>query len=290
MNFDSLNCGGQLIELRQPKIMGILNVTPDSFFDGGKWNSKDAALQQAEQMLKEGATFLDIGGMSSRPGAEAVSVEEELRRVLPVVEAIHEAFPQAVISVDTYRSKVAKEAVAAGAQLINDISAGRFDEDLLPTVAELKVPYILMHMQGTPKTMQQQPQYTDLIQDLYDFFIEKTQACKALGIEELLLDVGFGFGKTVAHNYALLQNMRVFESLGYPILAGVSRKSMICKTLKCEPASALNGTTALHVIALQQGAKILRVHDVAPAQEVLLLWQQAEAQRLTTEQLDEVIF
>lgn len=281
MNLKSINCAGRLVDLTKPQVMAVLNVTPDSFFDGGKWNSTDAALKQAEQMLEEGATFLDIGGMSSRPGAEEVAVDLEIQRVLPVVKAIRNRFPEAILSIDTYRAEVARTAVEAGAHIINDISAGRFDEDLLPTVADLGVPYILMHMQGKPKNMQKKPSYQNLLQEVYDFFIERTEACKALGIEELILDVGFGFGKTVAHNYSLLQNMQIFENLGYPLLAGLSRKSMICKPLKCKPAKALNGTTVLNTIALQQGAKLLRVHDVQAAMEVIKLWQLAESQRLS---------
>jgi len=256
--------------------MGILNVTPDSFFDGGRYTRQDALLRQAEQMLKEGASILDIGGMSSRPGAEIISVEEELQRVLPSIEALHQAFPEAILSIDTIRGRVAEEAVGAGAAIVNDISAGAFDESMYPTVARLQVPYILMHMKGSPKTMQDNPDYEDVVQTVLDFFIAEVGKLRALDVHDIVLDPGFGFGKAVEHNYQLLKQMHLFKILDLPLLAGLSRKSMINKVLKTKPEHALNGTTALNMVALQQGAKILRVHDVRPAMEAVKLWQQLE--------------
>ncbi|MEO1629118.1 MAG: dihydropteroate synthase, partial [Bacteroidota bacterium] len=272
----TINCKGRLVDLSQPKIMGILNVTPDSFFDGGKYTSEKNMLQQVEKMLAEGADFIDVGGMSSRPGAEVISVEEELGRVLPVVRAIHKHFPDALISIDTVRSEVARQTVEAGAALVNDISAGRFDDQLYQTVASLGVPYILMHMQGQPSNMQDAPEYEDVITEVLDFCIAQLKELRALGIKDVIIDPGFGFGKSVEHNYQLLQNMHAFQILDLPILAGVSRKSMICKLLKVDPAQALNGSTALHMIALQQGASILRVHDVKEARQVVQLWEMLE--------------
>ena len=272
----TLNCSGRLVSLEKPLVMGILNVTPDSFFDGGKHTQLDAQLKQAEKMLKEGATFIDVGGMSSRPGAEVITVEEELKRVIPTVEAIAVQFPEALVSIDTVNSKVAREAVTAGACMVNDISAGVFDQALYPTVDDLQVPYILMHMQGKPASMQDQPTYTDVVQEVLDFFIQEVGKLRALGVKDLIIDPGFGFGKTVAHNFTLLKKMHVFKMLDLPILAGVSRKSMICKVLKINPIDALNGTTALHLVSLQQGAKMLRVHDVKEAMEVIRLWEQLE--------------
>lgn len=272
----TLNCRGTLLSLQSPQVMGILNVTPDSFFDGGRYTRQDALLRQAEQMLKEGAAILDIGGMSSRPGAELISVEEELQRVLPAIEALHQTFPQALLSIDTIRGRVAEEAVGAGAAIINDISAGAFDESMYPTVARLQVPYILMHMKGSPKTMQDNPDYEDVVQTVLDFFIAEVGKLRALDVHDIVLDPGFGFGKTVEHNYQLLKQMHLFKILDLPLLAGLSRKSMINKVLKTKPEQALNGTTALNMVALQQGAKILRVHDVRPAMEAVKLWQQLE--------------
>ncbi len=272
----TLNCRGTLLSLHSPQVMGILNVTPDSFFDGGRYTRQDALLRQAEQMLKEGAAILDIGGMSSRPGAEIISVEEELQRVLPAIEALHQAFPQAILSIDTIRGRVAEEAVGAGAAIVNDISAGAFDESMYPTVARLQVPYILMHMKGSPKTMQDNPDYEDVVQTVLDFFIAEVGKLRALDVHDIVLDPGFGFGKTVEHNYQLLKQMHLFKILDLPLLAGLSRKSMINKVLKTKPEQALNGTTALNMVALQQGAKILRVHDVRPAMEAVKLWQQLE--------------
>lgn len=264
-----VNCKGKLLDLTSPVVMGILNITPDSFYEGSRLKTGDEVLRQAEQMLKEGATILDIGGVSTRPGAEVVAVEEELRRVIPAIELIIKNFPEAILSVDTYQSKVAQKAIEVGIHLINDISASSIDEDLLEIVAKAKIPYVLMHIKGTPQNMHLAPQYQDVVTEVLDFFIQKLRILKEKGIEDVILDMGFGFGKTIAHNYQLLANLHVYKILNLPILAGVSRKSMVWKTLGISPAEALNGTTVLHTIALQQGAKILRVHDVKEAVETI---------------------
>lgn len=254
--------------------MGILNLTPDSFFEGSRISTFEDTLRKAENMLHAGATMLDIGGVSTRPGADEVPEEEELRRVVEPVRILNRAFPEAIISIDTWRGRVAREAIAAGAGLVNDISAGQFDPTLWPTVAEQGVPYILMHIQGTPATMQIDPKYTDIVAEVLDFFIQKVKQLRDLGVRDIVIDPGFGFGKTVEHNYELLKNLPVFaQILELPVLVGVSRKSMICKVLKVNPDKALNGTTALHMVALQQGAKILRVHDVREAIEVIRIWE-----------------
>lgn len=269
-----MNCRGRLLDLSSPVVMGILNLTPDSFFDGGRYSDLSSILSQAEKMLNEGAVLLDVGGASSRPGAAEVSETEELQRVIPAIEALASHFPEAFISVDTWRARVAREAVHAGAGIVNDISAWEFDPDLLPTLAELKVPYVLMHMQGRPGTMQQDPQYVDVVTEVLDFLIRKVEALNQAGIYDVVIDPGFGFGKTVAHNFELLKNLHAFHRvLSLPVLAGISRKSMICKTLGVKPAEALNGTTALHMVALQQGAAILRAHDVEEAVQVIQLWK-----------------
>lgn len=273
----TLNCRGQLLDLSRPVVMGILNATPDSFFDGGRHAGTSAALKQADKMLAEGAVILDVGGASSRPGAREVSEKEELERVIPVIEVIKSHFSEVIVSVDTWRAGVAREAVAAGASMVNDISAGKLDAGLYETMAGLDVPYILMHMQGMPANMQQNPHYDDVVTEVLDFFIRETEQLRALGVKDIVLDPGFGFGKTVEHNYQLLKNLHVFGRVtGLPVLAGISRKSMVCKVLKVNPDHALNGTTALHMIALQQGARILRVHDVKEAMEVIRLWEQLE--------------
>jgi dihydropteroate synthase len=268
-----INCKGQLLDLSQPKIMGILNVTPDSFYDGGKYNAIDNALFQTEKMLEQGADIIDVGGMSSRPGAEIITTEEELRRVVPVVEKIVATFPNTIISIDTIKSEVAKNGIEAGGHIVNDISAGQFDDQLYKTVAELDVPYILMHMNGSPKTMQINPNYDDVITHVTDFFIREVGILRNLGIKDILLDVGFGFGKTIEHNYQLLRQMTDFQIFDLPLLVGVSRKSMIYKYLNIEAKEALNGTSVLHLAALQNGGNILRVHDVKEAKEVIQLWK-----------------
>lgn len=270
----SILCKGQLLDLSRTIVMGILNVTPDSFFDGGKYSDKASLLHQSEKMLREGAAMLDIGGASSRPGAAEITEAEELRRVIPGIEAILKEFPGAILSIDTWRASVAQAAVESGAAIVNDISAGSLDANMFEMVARLEVPYILMHMQGAPDTMQKSPHYEDVVTEVLDFFIKKIEILRGLGIKDIVLDPGFGFGKTVEHNFALLKNLHVFQTvLDLPILAGISRKSMICKPLGIKPAEALNGTTALHLVALQQGASILRAHDVREAMEVIKLWE-----------------
>ncbi len=276
----TLNARSRLLDLSRPVVMGILNVTPDSFFDGGRYTDTDAWLEQAEKMLKQGAAILDIGGASSRPGAQEVSAAEELDRVIPAIEVLNKHFPDALISIDTWRASVAEMAVKAGAALVNDISAGRLDSGLYPVVAAMNgsrsnaVPYVLMHMQGRPETMQQQPTYGDVVTEVLDFFIAEVARLRSLQVHDIILDPGFGFGKTVEQNFQLLRQLSVFKNvLQLPVLAGLSRKSMICKTLQVNPERALNGTTALHMVALQQGASILRVHDVREAVEVIKLWE-----------------
>lgn len=266
-----LNCNGRLLTATHPVVMGILNVTPDSFYTRGRDNTPEDHLHKAAIMLEQGAQILDIGGMSSRPGAALISTQEETDRVVPVITLIRQHFPQAFISIDTYRAAVAAAAVTAGADIVNDISAGNLDEEILTTVAGLKVPYILMHMQGTPADMQQNPMYENVTAEVLDFFLGKIRACREAGISDILLDPGFGFGKTIAHNYELLRGMHQLTIAGLPLLAGLSRKSMIYRLLQTNAEEALNGTTALHMLALQQGAAVLRVHDVKEAVECVRL-------------------
>ncbi|MEL6970317.1 MAG: dihydropteroate synthase [Bacteroidota bacterium] len=272
----TLNCAGTLLDLSVPQVMGIINLTPDSFYASSRKQGTDNALAAAEQMLEEGAAILDLGGMSSRPGAEIISVEEELRRVIAPITTIKKHFPKALISIDTVHARVAKEAVQAGAAVVNDISAGSIDPEMYSTVADLQVPYILMHMQGTPKTMQLAPQYDDVLQEVLDFFIQEIDQLRSLGLHDIVIDPGFGFGKTIEQNYQLLANMHAFRILEVPILAGVSRKSMIYKLLNTKAEEALHGSTAAHVVALQQGARILRVHDVQAAFDAVRVWEQIE--------------
>lgn len=274
----TLQIKGRLIEWEKPQIMGIINTTPDSFFDQSRISlNKEAILQQAEKMIQDGASILDIGGYSSRPGAKDVSEDEELERVLPAVNWINNAFPEVLISVDTFRSKVAKDAVNEGAHIVNDISGGELDSDLIPTVAELGVPYILMHMRGNPQTMQAKTEYFDFLPEILNYFAEKLDVIVKFGIKDVIIDPGFGFSKNLDQNYFLLKNLEILKSLGLPILAGLSRKSMIYKLLECEPSEALIGTTALNMVALQKGANILRVHDVKEANETLKLYNQLYA-------------
>ena len=269
----SMNCKGNLIDLSTPRIMGILNLTPDSFYEGSRFTQADAVLAQTEKMLAEGADFIDVGAYSSRPGAADISVDEELSRLLPVVEVLIKNFPNLLISVDTFRSKVAKQAVQAGAAMVNDISAGHLDENMLATVAALQVPYIMMHMKGTPQTMKNLAQYDDLLKEVIYYLSERISAARTLGINDLIVDPGFGFAKTTAHNFELLNKAEQLQMLDVPVLIGVSRKSMIYRTLGVSAAEALNGTTVLNTIALQKGASILRVHDVKPAVEAVRLLQ-----------------
>lgn len=269
----TLNCKGQLLSLAEPIVMGILNLTPDSFFDGGKYGSDKAVLSQVEKMLSDGAKVIDIGGMSSRPGARLIDIQEELGRILAPIGSIVKEFPDTIISIDTVRAAVAEQAVEAGASIINDISAGKLDPNFYETVAKLAVPYILMHMKGKPESMQHQPTYEDISLEILDFFIKEVGKLRELGIKDIILDPGFGFGKTIPHNYQLLNKLPIFQILDLPLLVGISRKSMIYKVLATTPKEALNGTSVLNLIALQQGAKILRVHDVKEAIETIKLYQ-----------------
>ncbi len=268
----SLNAGGRLIDISAPKVMGIINLTPDSFFEDSRKTDVPAALQQAEKMLNDGATFIDLGAYSSRPGAADISIQEETDRLLPAVEAIAAAFPDAVLSIDTFRANVAEAAIKAGAHIINDISGGQLNEQMFDTVARLKVPYILMHMKGTPQNMNSLAEYDDVFAEVFDYFIQKYHDLKMLGVSDVILDPGFGFAKKPEHNYQLLKRLHDFAPIGLPILAGVSRKRMIYGQLGITAAEALNGTTVLNTIALTKGADILRVHDVKEAVEGVKLW------------------
>jgi len=269
----TLNVGGRLIDFEIPKIMGILNITPDSFFEGSRVDSIQQALETAERMFNEGADFIDVGAYSSRPGASDVSESEEISRLLPIVKALIKEFPQALISVDTFRSKIAEAGILEGASIINDISAGDLDVNMIETVARLKVPYIIMHMKGTPQTMKGLAQYDNVVTDVMKYLFKKIEQLEQAGIADYVLDPGFGFAKTIEHNYELLNQFELFKSLGAPVLAGLSRKSMIWKVLGIENKDALNGTTVLNTIALMKGADILRVHDVKPAVEAVTLMQ-----------------
>lgn len=254
--------------------MGILNVTPNSFYDGGRYNTLKNALHQVEKMLQEGATFIDVGGASSKPGVDEIPLEEELSRVLPVISSISKEFPLAFVSIDTYRSEVAKQAVASGAQLVNDISAGAMDSSMIKTVGMLGVPYIAMHMQGTPQNMQENPSYSNLLVEIRQFFSSKVAEASQAGITDIIIDPGFGFGKTLEHNFYLLKNLHTMHMNKIPMLVGLSRKSMIYQSLGVSAADALNGTTVLNTVTLQQGAQILRVHDVKEAQQAIQLMEQ----------------
>ena len=267
----TINCNGLLIDLSKPKVMGIINVTPDSFYDGGKTTKQNSILHQAEKMLSEGATFLDVGGYSSRPNATDISTEEEISHVVPAIESILKQFPEVLISVDTFRSNVANEAVKAGACIVNDISGGTLDPAMFSTVAKLKAPYILMHMRGTPQTMVQQTNYDDVIKEVIYFFSERVAQARQTGINDIIIDPGFGFAKTKEQSFELLQKSALLKQLDLPILTGVSRKSMIYKTLDISAKEALNGTTVLNTLALQKGTSILRVHDVKEAVECIKL-------------------
>jgi dihydropteroate synthase len=273
----TINCSGKLIDLDQQKIMAILNITPDSFYDGGKYKHEKDILLQTEHMLTDGATFIDLGGYSSRPGADHVSMEEELRRIAPIVELLVKNFPEALLSIDTFRGAVAQAAIERGAVMINDISAGLMDDHMMATVARFNVPYIMMHMRGTPKNMQKKTDYADLIQDILYYFSERIQHAVHLGIKDIILDPGFGFAKTTEQNYTLLRKLDLLKIADKPILVGLSRKSMIYKVLGTTPDKALNGTTALHMMALSNGANILRTHDVKEAMECITLYHQIEA-------------
>jgi len=268
----TLNCKGRLLVIDKPIVMGIINATPDSFYGGSRFQGTDEIVDQAGKLLTDGADIIDIGGQSTRPGSELISAEEEIKRVVPAIKAIAEKYPGSFISVDTFYSKVASAAVDTGACIINDISAGLMDNKMIETVAALKVPYLLMHMKGTPQTMQQNAAYKNVTGEVLDFFIAKTDELKKEGIIDIIIDPGFGFGKTIEHNFELLKNLSVFKMVDKPVLVGVSRKSTIYKTLGINADEALNGTTVLNTIALMNGASILRVHDVKEAKEAVTLF------------------
>ena len=274
----TINCKGNLIDLSTPKVMGILNITPNSFYDGGKFIEENDILLQVKKMISEGATFIDIGAYSSKPKAEYISEEKELKRIVPVVGLILKHFPKTVISIDTFRSEVARICIENGASIINDISAGSVDKKMMETVAKYNVPYIMMHKRGTPETMQSMAHYDNIVKELLLFFSEKVSAARSLGINDLIIDPGFGFAKTLDQNYELLEKLELFNILELPLLVGVSRKSMIYNKLKCTPEEALNGTTVLNTIALTKGAKILRVHDVKEAVECVTLFNKINNQ------------
>lgn len=267
----TLNCKGILLPLSNPIVMGILNITNDSFYKGYLDEGLNGILAQAEKMLNEGASIIDIGGQTTKPGSNQLSEEEELQRILPVIEIIKKKYPNSILSVDTFYSKVACAAVSAGASIINDISGGEMDKKMMETVAQLEVPYICMHMQGTPQTMQKSPYYNNVVDEILEYFIQKIRLCTESGIKDIIIDPGFGFGKTITHNFTILKNLSAFEILEKPLLVGVSRKATIYKTLETTAESALNGTTVLNTIALQNGANILRVHDVKEAMEAVKL-------------------
>ena len=269
----TINCKGNLIDCNIPKVMGILNVTPNSFFDGGKHSDAEAILFQVEKMLQEGTTFIDVGGYSSKPNAEFVSEQEELNRVLPIVQLILNRFPETLLSIDTFRSSVAKACLENGAAMINDISAGKLDDKMLETIANFQVPYCMMHLRGTPETMQTLTNYDAIVKEMLFYFSERVAVARALGINDLILDPGFGFAKTTEQNFEVLQKLELFQTFELPILVGFSRKSMIYKTLNSNALEALNGTTVLNTLALSKGAKILRVHDVKEAVECVKLFE-----------------
>lgn len=269
----TINCQGNLIDLSQPKILGILNLTPDSFYDGGTLKNETAIITKVEKMLIDGADFIDLGGYSSRPNASDISVTEEIKRVAPIVALLKKQFPDILISIDTFRSEVANTCLDKGAAMINDISAGNLDSKMMTTIAKFQVPYFMMHMKGTPQTMKSLSQYNNITQEVIFYFSEKIAQARSLGINDIIIDAGFGFAKTTTQNFELLNNLELLQSLETPILTGVSRKSMIYKTLNSSATEALNGTSALHMIALQKGSTVLRVHDVKEAKECILLHQ-----------------
>lgn len=270
---ESINCNGQLLMLNKPIVMGILNITPDSFYDGGKYSEMPLIESQIEKILNEGATIIDVGAYSSRPGAMHISEEEELKRLSPVLQLINKKYPSAIVSVDTFRANIAEKVVKDyGVAIINDISAGEMDSKMFETIASLNIPYIIMHMKGTPQNMQQNPIYKNVINEIISYFSNKINQLKQLGVHDIIIDPGFGFGKTIEHNYELLNKLHKLRIFELPVLAGISRKSMIYKFLNKSPQEALNGTTVLNTLALTKGASILRVHDVQEAVEVINLY------------------
>jgi dihydropteroate synthase len=273
----TINCKGQLIDLSQPKVMGILNITPNSFFDGGKFTSDSEIVTQVKRMLDDGATFIDVGAYSSKPGADFVSVEEEISRIVPVIRLILKYYPDVLLSIDTFRSAVATVALDNGAAMINDISGGNLDEGMLEVIAHYNVPYIIMHMRGTPQTMQSLTSYDDIIKEMLFYFSNIVAKARLLGINDLIVDPGFGFAKTLDQNYEILRNLELFQMLDLPLLAGISRKSMIYKVLDSSAKEALNGTTFLNGFALSKGASILRVHDVKEGMEAVRLYEKLKS-------------
>ncbi len=270
----TINIKGKLLDFSFPKIMGILNITPDSFYDGGKYNSKDKILKQVEKMIISGAEIIDVGGYSSRPGAKDISVKNELDRVIPTIKLIKEKYPSIIVSIDTFRSEVAGESIISGADLVNDISGGNLDSKMFKTVSKYKVPYILMHMRGNPSNMMNNTLYDDVIKDICKYFSDRIALAKAAGINDIIIDPGFGFSKTTNQNYELLNNLDFLKQLQRPIIVGVSRKSMIYKTLNTTPKNALNGSSVVHTISLMKGANILRTHDVKEAVECVKIFKQ----------------
>ena len=269
----TLNLSGNIVDLRTPIVMGILNVTPDSFYKESRIRSSKNLLNQAEKMLENGAVILDVGGYSSRPNAVNISTEEELNRVMPAIKQLRKTFPKAFISIDTFKSQVAKAAIDAGVCMVNDISAGKLDKNMFKTVANSNVAYVLMHMRGNPQNMAKMTDYDDVLIDIMDFFVKQINTLQSIGVKDIVLDVGFGFAKTIIQNYGILKNLQYFQQLELPLLAGISRKSMIYKSLNISPKEALNGTSVLNTIALVNGAKILRVHDVKEAMESIKLYK-----------------
>ena len=267
----TLNCKGKLILVEKPLIMGILNINGDSFYEGSRFEDHDVIAMKAEQMINEGADILDIGGQSTRPASVRISAEEEIKRVIPVIEMLSRKTGNVLLSIDTYHSSVAEAAVNAGASIVNDISAGEMDKNMIATVASLGIPYICMHLKGSPETMHLTIHYESVVTEILDFFVKKTEECRIAGIKDVIIDPGFGFGKNMQHNFLLLKNLPVFKMIGKPIMTGLSRKSTIYKTLQTSADKSLNGTTVLNTIALQNGANILRVHDVREAREAVIL-------------------
>lgn len=270
----TLNCKGKLVVIDKPIVMGIINITPDSFHASSRKQGKEGILAQAEKMINEGASILDIGGQSTRPGSELISEEAEIARVVPAIEAIHQQFPDVIMSIDTFNANVAKASVEAGCSIVNDISGGLMDKNMLNVVGALHVPYVCMHMQGTPASMQAKPHYDNVVKEVLDFLIERVEACRLAGINDVIIDPGIGFGKTMANNYELIKQLSIFKMLEKPILLGVSRKGFIRKTLNIDTEDALNGTTVINTIGLMNGANILRVHDVKEAVEAVKLYEE----------------
>ena len=267
----SLNIKGKLIDLKKPKIMGILNLSKDSFYDGGMYSSKDKALKQTEKMLNEGADIIDIGAFTSKPGSKLFSAEKEKQILFPILEVLINNFPEKLFSIDTFRSEIAKNSIEIGVSIINDISGGKFDKKMFEVIAKNKVPYVMMHMKGTPKTMQLNPEYKNVVIDVLNFFVKQIKIAQNIGVTDIIIDPGFGFGKSLNHNFDLLKGLNLFKKINYPILIGLSRKSMIYNILNGNPNQSLNGTTILNTFALINGANIIRVHDVKEAKECITL-------------------